>query len=286
MARKPNRSVKSANPKAKDGAALRALAPIAKTINSAWERATKAEGQFRDARLECAIALAGAKAQCGKSKINFKEWLAGNCHLAWETARKLAAIGEAPDPRAALENKRAETAASVAKSRDKAKAAPASAGRTAQQEPFTASKLMAAASELPKATREQVALSLIGQDREFAPKGAAALYRASQDAPADAIVRLWGMCNEAERRHVCQRLGLVSTIASRVAEIAPAKSAPAKSAPVAIVAGVDTGDIGDIPAFLDKRGGKAVTPKVPATRATAKAASKAHRVARVASVTA
>lgn len=121
---------KAAEAKAKGAqtTALKALAPMAKEINHRLEKADKMVDDAYDHRLAAALQLDAAKKRCAKSKINFKDWCSNNVIQAYETVRKLVAIGGSENPQKALEDMRGKNKAQQKKSRDKAKASKAGTG--------------------------------------------------------------------------------------------------------------------------------------------------------------
>ena len=97
---------KTAKPeKAKDTAVLRKLAPIAREINVRLDKASKIEKQADDHRVAAAIKLAEAHTMCRENKIVFRAWCEGNVHYSYDEARKLAQVGNQPDPKAALQRR-------------------------------------------------------------------------------------------------------------------------------------------------------------------------------------
>lgn len=127
-----------AGSKAKDTANFRKLAPIAKRINGALDRAKVAGQREVDLRLTAAQELAQASDFCKEHKINFKSWVEDNVTQGYEASRKLVAVGKSDNPALALEDMRAKNAAANRKARANAKArteAPASAGRVTHAAP-------------------------------------------------------------------------------------------------------------------------------------------------------
>jgi colicin import membrane protein len=108
---------------AAEAKAEKVLAPIAKEINVRLEKALKLDQQGDDHRLAAALQLEEARKKAEEMKINFKAWAEKNVTQKWETVRKLAAIGGAEDPKAALlltreKNKEANKAARARKKSD------------------------------------------------------------------------------------------------------------------------------------------------------------------------
>ena len=97
----------------------------AREINVRLQKAAEIEGKADDHRLAAALKLAEAKAKCDAASINFKKWCEANVEQKFETVRKLAVVGAAKEPAKALADLREGTRQSVAKSREKAKAAKA-----------------------------------------------------------------------------------------------------------------------------------------------------------------
>ena len=112
----------AANSKAKHTGTITALIPIAKEINVRFTKAAKLDGQADDHRLAAAIKLAEAKAKCEADKLNFKKWAEENVKQSYETVRKLVPVGEADDPKLALEDMRGKNKQANKKLRDKTKA--------------------------------------------------------------------------------------------------------------------------------------------------------------------
>lgn len=95
-----------AKAKGKEASALTKLKPIAKEINTRLEKADKYASDAFDHRLAAALRLEDARKMCAAAGLKFKDWAEANVTLAYETVRKLAAIGAAPKPRIALEDMR------------------------------------------------------------------------------------------------------------------------------------------------------------------------------------
>lgn len=102
-------------------AAEKKLTPLGNEINARFEKIEKLEGQAEDHRLSAAINLENAKKLCVASGIKFKEWAETNIKQSFETVRKLAAIGAAPNPALALEDMRKKNKDANAKHRQKSK---------------------------------------------------------------------------------------------------------------------------------------------------------------------
>jgi len=122
--------------KTKKAAPPKELAPLAKEVNVRLEKAAKLESDAQDHRLAAALKLAEAKEICTRAGVSFQKWAEENIkevngkEVGFQTIRKLANIGEAEDPKAALEGARAAQAERAKASRDRKKdgeAAPASA---------------------------------------------------------------------------------------------------------------------------------------------------------------
>lgn len=106
--------------------ALTKMQPLAKEINIRMEKASKADGLADDHRLAASLQLAAAKAIAEEAGVSFKTWCDENVTqnlLSYETARKLAVVGAAKEPAAALADLRAGNASANKKHRAKKKAA-------------------------------------------------------------------------------------------------------------------------------------------------------------------
>jgi len=103
-------------------AAEKKLAPLSHEINVRFEKIEQLDGKANDHRLAAAINLENAKKLCTASGISFKEWTAANIKQSYETVRKLAAVGAAPNPQLALEDMRKKNKEANAKLRNKDKA--------------------------------------------------------------------------------------------------------------------------------------------------------------------
>lgn len=71
------------------------LKATATTINSAMRAVELALGKVIDKRLEAAVGISEAKETCASRKISFKKWADEKLAISYETARKLAPIGDA-----------------------------------------------------------------------------------------------------------------------------------------------------------------------------------------------
>lgn len=77
-------------------AALKAMRPLARTINAKLKSVATMEGKVDDARLAACVAIAQAYALAGKGHIKFKAWCDENVTaLGYESLRKMRPIGEA-----------------------------------------------------------------------------------------------------------------------------------------------------------------------------------------------
>ena len=98
------------------------LAPIGNEINVRFEKIAKLDGQADDHRLAAALRLEEAKQFCGAHGVKFRAWVEANIKSqSWETVRKLAAVGGAPNPQLALEDMRKKNAAANKQHREKKK---------------------------------------------------------------------------------------------------------------------------------------------------------------------
>ena len=98
--------VKETAPKMTVEQADKKLAPITNEINVRFEKIEKLDGQADDHRLAAALRIEEARKICVASGIKFQEWAEKNLKQSYETVRKLAAIGKAPNPQLALEDMR------------------------------------------------------------------------------------------------------------------------------------------------------------------------------------
>lgn len=126
--KKPIKSAKDVDQKAKHTALLRKLEPVAKKINVRLEKAAGLDDKAYDHRLAAAIELDGAKKQCETAKINFKKWCEDNVSQSYGTVKKLAQVGGADDPAKALEDLRHKNKQRNQKLRDSKKAAAPGSG--------------------------------------------------------------------------------------------------------------------------------------------------------------
>lgn len=103
-------------------AAEKKLTPLANEINVRFEKASKLDGQADDHRLAAALRLNEAKQLCAASGIRFREWVESHVkEQSWETVRKLAVVGGAPNPQIALEDMRGKNKEANKKHREKKK---------------------------------------------------------------------------------------------------------------------------------------------------------------------
>lgn len=91
-------------------AVQRHLDSAAKEINVRLAKAEQADGKAQDHRLAAALKLAGTKTECKDNKINFQKWCEKHIDWSYENARKLVRIGEADNPKQALEDLRVRNA--------------------------------------------------------------------------------------------------------------------------------------------------------------------------------
>ena len=123
--------------KAKHTATLRELKALAREVNAMLDKASKSDLRAFDLRLSAACSLAKARETCKRDGLKFQDWCEANVETSYKEVKRLALVGEADDPKMALEDLRAKTAARVRKSREN-KSAPSSAGRvssTAGEQP-------------------------------------------------------------------------------------------------------------------------------------------------------
>lgn len=97
------------------------LASVAKSANAAIEKAAVAEGRADDLRLTAAQHIATARQRCKEENYTFKRWVENNITFSVEEATRLAKIGSAEDPKAALVDFRAQKAAAQKARRDASK---------------------------------------------------------------------------------------------------------------------------------------------------------------------
>jgi len=117
------RTAKATDTKAKHTSAIRELKPLVKKINTHFALAKKNDAKADDNRLAAALHLDDAKQRCEADGLNFKKWAMENIEdQAWETVRKLVAVGGAANPALALADMRAGNKTDAKKSRQKAKA--------------------------------------------------------------------------------------------------------------------------------------------------------------------
>lgn len=83
-------------------AGLMELEPIARDIAGRVKAIAKAEGKADEHRLAAALRLAEAEKIAAATGIDLKRWVQELTPLAWETARKLLAVGKADNPQEAL----------------------------------------------------------------------------------------------------------------------------------------------------------------------------------------
>jgi hypothetical protein len=113
---------KGDEPKLSVEQAEKKLTPIANEINVRFEKVAKLDGQADDHRLAAALRLSEAKSICAASGVRFKEWAAANIkEQSWETVRKLASVGGAPNPQIALEDMRGKNREANRQLREKKK---------------------------------------------------------------------------------------------------------------------------------------------------------------------
>lgn len=182
-------------------AGLMELEPIARDIAGRVKAIAKAEGKADEHRLAAALRLAEAEKIAAATGVDLKRWVQELTPLAWETARKLLAVGKADNPTEALAAMRKGDAERQQKSRKRkvtgirgrsrtaATGAGAAAGDGSGQRvgPFTeACELL---ETMPKRTAEEVIracapkLDLAVMSKAEADKAKAAATPAG-DAPA------------------------------------------------------------------------------------------------------
>lgn len=98
------------------------LTPLANEINTRFEKAAGLEGKADDHRLAAALRLNEAKQLCAASGIRFRAWVSEHIkEQSWETVRKLALVGGAPNPQLALEDLRGKNREANRQHREKVK---------------------------------------------------------------------------------------------------------------------------------------------------------------------
>lgn len=168
------------------------LEKAAKEINVRLGKAAEIEKKAHDIevkaddhRLAAALKLADAKEAAKIIGVPFKTWYEKNIDqtLAWESARKLAIVGAAPDPAKALADLREGTKARVAKARAE--------GKTKDSKPVNsfdkAEKALAgldskSSLSLTKRLAEEHGLALVAVDKDGVP--VVPEEKASRKAPA------------------------------------------------------------------------------------------------------
>lgn len=171
------------------------LAPLAKEVNVRLEKAAKLESDAQDHRLAAALKLAEAKEICTRAGVSFQKWAEENIkevngkEVGFQTIRKLANIGEAEDPKAALEGARAAQAERAKASRDRKKegeAAPASAPEG--DGPFTPK----AEGDAPKSSVPKPALE---EDEVYA-----AVDKWAEDARCELVLHVFNKILDGEQK--------------------------------------------------------------------------------------
>ncbi len=124
IAPKSDPAATKARVEAEKGAAqaksMKALEPIAKEVNTRFEKAAKLDGQSDDHRLAAALRLEDARKEAEKVGLNFKKWVEENIvGQSYETVRKLVAVAQAPVPALALADMRTKNKEASKKHRAK-----------------------------------------------------------------------------------------------------------------------------------------------------------------------
>lgn len=204
--------VQTAQAKGAQTATLRKLSPIAKEINVRMEKASKAEKDAQDHRLSACHRFAEAKELCEANKVNFKKWCEENVEVSYHTARKLVAIGQSDDPRAALEDLRVKTAKQMKASRAKAKATvtPSKASTSGKSKGSTPAPALGALDALRKESagnRLEFARDLLsGQDKAIVDKATADRARKLGDDPDAWVIEVIGRMAQAHARRIIEKL--------------------------------------------------------------------------------
>ena len=114
--------------------AVKALDAKARTVSGIVGRINKQETRTDDLRLTLAQHLAEAEKICAAGKVKFKDWVEANVEIrqGYAEVRRLVKIGNADDPKKALEDLRAGVRDRVKKHSDKKKAEAAETKKTAE----------------------------------------------------------------------------------------------------------------------------------------------------------
>jgi hypothetical protein len=206
-------------------AANKKMDPLAREVNTRFEKIAKLEGDANDHRLSAALRLAEAEKIASEAGIKFKEWAAENIkEQGWEAVRKLLYVGRSEDPKAALSDMRGQARKAAKKHRDgkkadkpaiKAPAKPIDVVMALKPEDQT-DVIKKVAKDLGLAVVTKDDEKVISQVRKEGTKPAEAAPAKSKDASPfgyDAIVRGIGDLKQSEKhklvRWLAEVLGLV-----------------------------------------------------------------------------
>lgn len=166
-AKKTKAKAKPKKPEFTQAQIERKLDPIAKEVNVRLEKADKNDALADDHRLAAAIRLDDAKAACKEMGVTFKKWAEDNIAWSYDTVRKLARIGGADDPAAAIADMRASRAMQERERRERKsiehKAAKKAASGKIAGEPEEVARTALAV--MPKKQVEQVIREAAGQHK-------------------------------------------------------------------------------------------------------------------------
>lgn len=205
-------------------AAAKKMDPLAREVNTRFEKIAKLEGDANDHRLSAALRLAEAEKIAGEAGIKFKEWAAANIkEQGWEAVRKLLYVGRSENPKAALADMRGQARKAAKKHREgKKDAAPAKA--PAKPIDVVMALKPEDQTDVIKKVAKDLGLAVVTKDdekvitqvrKEGAKPAEAAPVKAKDNSPFgyDAIVRGIGDLKQSEKhkliRWLAEVLGLV-----------------------------------------------------------------------------
>ena len=196
--------------KAKNTAVLRGLKKVANEANAMIDRAERGEKHAFDLRLSAALLLTSARATCKEAGLKFEGWCEKNVTISYKEVKRLTLVGASDDPKLALEDMRAKTAARGRRHREKARETRATTGpgRVTHATPALppASPYVAAidaVATLPEADQVKAVREVASRvGLSVAAKGETVSYPATVQAVMVALKRM----TVAERRQVLRKL--------------------------------------------------------------------------------
>lgn len=202
---------------------VKSLGPIAREVNTRLEKATKFQGQADDHRLAAALRLAEIKKKLGEAKLDFKPWVEKNIKQSYQTARKLAVVGESDNPQEALAAMRDKNAAANKKLRAEKKLGKGTvrAGKTSKEQVVDVA--LGALEKMPDAQRVKLITS-VAKNEGLEVHAAGAEPKARKAKPGNQVSTIDEVKSAFMTLSFADKAAFAGWAATKIAELADESS--------------------------------------------------------------